>query len=319
MKSLTLIYSFVFVSSQTVCPTIWSKQWKALMLKNLGKVVRGSQNDPNFEVISEDPCVPSFSKFSCIKKVETHDYCDLVLEAQPGYVGNTMANTSYPTKSKPTGMICKLSFMVRKKGKSNKMTISSRSWRNFCKPAQYSSWTEWGEWSQCTQECGTRTRNRHCIKGSIISKSDRVGECSGVFGQVQTDECLESCPIVIFKSGKRSEEFHVKSNRVPKTEGDCSKISYTWYDGTFLTNAECLSLLEQIKNPVQKSRDKTSYPKTLSVLEKDMRNYAEQKGFQNDDDSQSVAYTPNVQAMEKRLSDLEVRIKKLETTLNGMI
>ena len=68
--------------------------------------------------------------------VETHDYCDLVLEAQareineknnqnllkktrsnlwkPGYIGNTMANTSYPTKSKPTGMICKLSFMVRK-------------------------------------------------------------------------------------------------------------------------------------------------------------------------------------------------------------
>ena len=38
-----------------------------------------------------------------------------------------------------------------KRGKSNKMTISSRSWRNFCKPAQYSSWTEWGEWSQCTQ------------------------------------------------------------------------------------------------------------------------------------------------------------------------
>ena len=70
-----------------------------------------------------------------------------------------------------------------------------------------------------------------------------------------------------------------------------------------------------------------------------MRKYAEQKGFQNDDDSQSVAYTPNVQAMEKRLSDLEVkiltkiflfpdnkvisdlevRIKRLETALNGMI
>ena len=33
---------------------------------------------------------------------------------KPGYIGNTMANTSYPTKSRPTGMICKLSFMVRK-------------------------------------------------------------------------------------------------------------------------------------------------------------------------------------------------------------